>query len=209
MSASKPPFIIGIAGASGSGKTTLSERILEEIGKDKIALLPHDAYYRNQDHRSFEERLKVNYDHPESLETELLIEHIHQLKNGQTVQLPVYDFVHHTRAKEVIQVEPKKLILIEGILIYVEKQLRQLFDMKLYVDTDQDICFIRRLRRDIVERGRTMESVVNQYLQMVRPSFLEFVEPTKRYADVIIPEGGLNQVASEMVIARLNNLLQR
>ncbi|HHX07864.1 MAG TPA: uridine kinase [Chloroflexi bacterium] len=209
MSASKPPFIIGIAGASGSGKTTLSERILEEIGKDKIALLPHDAYYRNQDQRSFEERLKVNYDHPESLETELLIEHIHQLKNGQTVQLPVYDFVHHTRAKEVIQVEPKKLILIEGILIYVEKQLRQLFDMKLYVDTDQDICFIRRLRRDIVERGRTMESVVNQYLQMVRPSFLEFVEPTKRYADVIIPEGGLNQVASEMVIARLNNLLQR
>ncbi|MDD3949044.1 MAG: uridine kinase [Anaerolineaceae bacterium] len=209
MSASKPPFIIGIAGASGSGKTTLSERILEEIGKGKIALLPHDAYYRNQDHRSFEERLKVNYDHPESLETELLIEHIHQLKNGQTVQLPVYDFVHHTRAKEVIQVEPKKLILIEGILIYVEKQLRQLFDMKLYVDTDQDICFIRRLRRDIVERGRTMESVVNQYLQMVRPSFLEFVEPTKRYADVIIPEGGLNQVASEMVIARLNNLLQR
>lgn len=209
MSASKPPFIIGIAGASGSGKTTLSERILEEIGKDKIALLPHHAYYRNQDQRSFEERLKVNYDHPESLETELLIEHIHQLKNGQTVQLPVYDFVHHTRAKEVIQVEPKKLILIEGILIYVEKQLRQLFDMKLYVDTDQDICFIRRLRRDIVERGRTMESVVNQYLQMVRPSFLEFVEPTKRYADVIIPEGGLNQVASEMVIARLNNLLQR
>jgi uridine kinase len=209
MSASKPPFIIGIAGASGSGKTTLSERILEEIGKDKIALLPHDAYYRNQDQRSFEERLKVNYDHPESLETELLIEHIHQLKNGQTVQLPVYDFVHHTRAKEVIQVEPKKLILIEGILIYVEKQLRQLFDMKLYVDTDQDICFIRRLRRDIVERGRTMDSVVNQYLQMVRPSFLEFVEPTKRYADVIIPEGGLNQVASEMVIARLNNLLQR
>lgn len=209
MSASKPPFIIGIAGASGSGKTTLSERILEEIGKEKIALLPHDAYYRNQDHRSFEERLKVNYDHPESLETELLIEHIHQLKNGQTVHLPVYDFVHHTRAKEVVQVEPKKLILVEGILIFVEKKLRQLFDMKLYVDTDQDICFIRRLRRDIVERGRTMDSVVNQYLQMVRPSFLEFVEPTKRYADVIIPEGGFNQVASEMVIARLNNLLQR
>lgn len=209
MSASKPPFIIGIAGASGSGKTTLSERILEEIGKEKIALLPHDAYYRNQDHRSFEERLKVNYDHPESLETELLIEHIHQLKNGQTVHLPVYDFVHHTRANEVIQVEPKKLILVEGILIFVEKKLRQLFDMKLYVDTDQDICFIRRLRRDIVERGRTMDSVVNQYLQMVRPSFLEFVEPTKRYADVIIPEGGFNQVASEMVIARLNNLLQR
>lgn len=209
MSASKPPFIIGIAGASGSGKTTLSERILEEIGKEKIALLPHDAYYRNQDHRSFEERLKVNYDHPESLETELLIEHIHQLKNGQAVHLPVYDFVHHTRAKEVVQVEPKKLILVEGILIFVEKKLRQLFDMKLYVDTDQDICFIRRLRRDIVERGRTMDSVVNQYLQMVRPSFLEFVEPTKRYADVIIPEGGFNQVASEMVIARLNNLLQR
>lgn len=207
MSSQQSSFIIGIAGASGSGKTTLSERILQEIGPDSISMLPHDAYYHNQDHKPFEERLKVNYDHPSSLETELMIEHIQRLKAGEAVSVPVYDFVNHTRAKETNLVEPKPLILVEGILIFVEKRLRQLFDMKLFVDTDQDICFIRRLRRDLVERGRTMDSVVNQYLAMVRPAYLEFVEPSKRYADVIIPEGGLNQVASEMVIARLNSVL--
>jgi uridine kinase len=207
MSLNRPSFVIGIAGASGSGKTTLSEKILEEIGPDSIALLPHDAYYRNQDDKPYEERLKVNYDHPSSLETELLIEHIHQLKAGKAVHVPVYDFVNHTRAKETRLVEPKRLIMVEGILILVEKKLRQLFDMKLFVDTDQDICFIRRLQRDLVERGRTMESVVDQYLNTVRPSYLEFVEPTKRYADVIIPVGGRNLVASEMVIARLNSLI--
>lgn len=208
MANSNPPFIIGIAGASGSGKTTLSERILTEIGSAYIATLPHDSYYRNQDEKPLEERLKVNYDHPESLETELLIEHIRQLKAGKPVEMPLYDFVHHTRASQTRLVEPKRLILVEGILIFVEKKLRNLFDMKLFVDTDQDICFIRRLTRDLVERGRTMESVVSQYLETVRPSYLEFVEPTKRYADVIIPEGGLNQVASEMVIARLNSLIK-
>lgn len=207
MSLNSPSFVIGIAGASGSGKTTLSEKILEEIGPDSIALLPHDAYYRNQDEKPFEKRLKVNYDHPSSLETELLIEHIHKLKAGKAVHVPVYDFVNHTRAKETRLVEPKRLIMVEGILILVEKELRQLFDMKLFVDTDQDICFIRRLQRDLVERGRTMESVVDQYLNTVRPSYLEFVEPTKRYADVIIPVGGRNLVASEMVIARLNSLI--
>lgn len=207
MSLNSPSFVIGIAGASGSGKTTLSEKILEEIGPDSIALLPHDAYYRNQDDKPYEERLKVNYDHPSSLETELLIEHIHQLKAGKAVHVPVYDFVNHTRSKETRLVEPKRLIMVEGILILVEKKLRQLFDMKLFVDTDQDICFIRRLQRDLVERGRTMESVVDQYLNTVRPSYLEFVEPTKRYADVIIPVGGRNLVASEMVIARLNSLI--
>lgn len=207
MPSTNLPFIIGIAGASGSGKTTLSERILEEIGPDNIALLPHDAYYRNQDEKPFEERLKVNYDHPESLETELLIAHICQLKAGNPVDAPVYDFVHHTRAEKTRLVVPKKLVMVEGILIFVEKKLRSLFDMKLFVDTDQDICFIRRLQRDLVERGRTMDAVVNQYLTTVRPSYLEFVEPSKRYADVIIPEGGFNQVASEMVIARLNSLI--
>lgn len=207
MAADKPLFVIGIAGASGSGKTTLTEVILEQIGSEHIALLPHDAYYRNQGHKPLQERLKVNYDHPSSLETELLIEHIHQLKAGHSVQVPVYDFVNHTRAEETHRLEPKQLIMVEGILTFVERPLRELFDMKLYVDTDQDICFIRRLTRDLVERGRTMESVVKQYLETVRPSFLEFVEPTKRYADVIIPEGGLNPVASEMVIARLKSLI--
>ncbi len=207
MTRSIPPFIIGIAGASGSGKTTLSECILTEIGPDFIATLPHDSYYRNQDGKTIEERLKVNYDHPESLETELLIEHINQLKAGKAVEMPLYDFVHHTRSAKTRLVEPKRLILVEGILIFVEKELRDLFDMKLFVDTDQDICFIRRLQRDIIERGRTMDSVVSQYLETVRPSYLEFVEPTKRYADVIIPEGGQNPVASEMIIARLKSLI--
>ena len=207
MSAYKPAFVIGIAGASGSGKTTLSAKILQEIGAENIAILPHDAYYRNQTEKSLEERLKVNYDHPASLETELMIEHLRELKAGNAVEIPVYDFVNHTRAAERKLIEPKCLILVEGILIFAERKLRQHFDMKLFVDTDQDICFIRRLQRDIVERGRTMDSVVNQYLEMVRPAFLEFVEPTKRYADVIIPEGGLNTVASEMVVARLKSLL--
>lgn len=207
MSANKPAFVIGIAGASGSGKTTLSAKILEVIGAENIAILPHDAYYRNQTEKSLEERLKVNYDHPSSLETELMIEHLRELKAGNAVEIPVYDFVNHTRAVERQLVEPKRLILVEGILIFAERKLRQHFDMKLFVDTDQDICFIRRLQRDIVERGRTMDSVVNQYLEMVRPAFLEFVEPSKRYADVIIPEGGLNTVASEMVVARLKSLL--
>jgi len=207
MSAYKPAFVIGIAGASGSGKTTLSAKILQEIGAENIAILPHDAYYRNQTEKSLEERLKVNYDHPASLETELMIEHLRELKAGNAVEIPVYDFVNHTRAAERKLIEPKRLILVEGILIFAERKLRQHFDMKLFVDTDQDICFIRRLQRDIVERGRTMDSVVNQYLEMVRPAFLEFVEPTKRYADVIIPEGGLNTVASEMVVARLKSLL--
>jgi len=201
------PLIIGIAGGSGAGKTTLANSILDAIGKDKIALLPHDAYYRDQSDKSFEERLLVNYDHPDSLETDLLIKHIQTLKCGESVYLPVYDFKHHTRAAATVYILPKPIILVEGILIFVEPKLRNLFSMKLFVDTDQDICFIRRLLRDVTERGRTVESVIDQYLRTVRPSFIEFVEPTKRFADVIIPVGGQNTVASDMVIARLKALL--
>jgi uridine kinase len=202
------PLIIGIAGGSGSGKTTLADSILKAIGEDRIAFLPHDAYYRDQSDKSFEERLLVNYDHPDSLETELLISHIRALSRGETVDLPVYDFKQHTRAREIVRVQPKPIILVEGILIFVEPELRNLCSMKLFVDTDPDICFIRRLQRDVTERGRTVESVISQYLKTVRPSFIEFVEPTKRFADVIIPEGGQNTVASDMVIARLKALLQ-
>ncbi len=201
------PLIIGIAGGSGSGKSTLATSILEAIGNDRIAFLPHDAYYRNQDEKTFEQRLMVNYDHPDSLETELLIEHIQRLKQGEAVDRPVYDFKMHTRSAKTVRIEPKPIILVEGILIFVEPELRAQCSMKLFVDTDQDICFIRRLERDVTERGRTVESVINQYLKTVRPSFIEFVEPTKRFADVIIPEGGFNTVASEMVIARLKGLL--
>jgi len=200
-------MIIGIAGGSGSGKTTLANSILDAIGRDRISFLPHDAYYRNQSDKTFEERLLVNYDHPDSLETELLIKHIQTLKRGEAVDLPVYDFKLNTRSDQTVIVLPKPIILVEGILIFVEPELRSLCSMKLFVDTDQDICFIRRLQRDVTERGRTVESVINQYLQTVRPSYIEFVEPTKRFADVIIPEGGRNTVAADMVIARLKALL--
>ncbi len=207
MPTSYTPLIIGIAGGSGSGKTTMAHSILEAIGEDRIAFLPHDSYYRDQSTKTFEERLQVNYDHPNSLETELLIRHIQSLKRGEAVDLPVYDFKQHTRATATIRVLPKPIILVEGILIFVEPKLRNLCSMKLFVDTDQDICFIRRLQRDVTERGRTVESVIDQYMKTVRPSFIEFVEPTKRFADVIIPEGGHNTVAADMVIARLKALL--
>ncbi|MEA3327602.1 MAG: uridine kinase [Chloroflexota bacterium] len=200
-------MVVGIAGGTGAGKSTLATRVLENLGRDKIAHLPHDAYYRLQKDMPLEERAKINYDHPDSLETELLVEHILQLKQGHTVDMPVYNFTIHNRKKETVRVEPRQVILVEGILIFVEKPLRELFDMKIYVDTDPDIRFIRRLTRDIEERGRTMRSVINQYLKTVRPMHLDFVESSKRYADIIVPEGGFNTVALDMVIARLQSLL--
>ncbi len=200
-------MVVGISGGTGSGKTTLAELILEKIGREKIAYLPHDAYYRDQKHLPLEERAKVNYDHPDSLETELLIKHIEQLKAGNGVEMPQYDFKVHSRKEQTLTIEPKRVVLVEGILIFVEKALRNLFDMKIYVDTDADIRFIRRLTRDVTERGRTVQSVINQYLSTVRPMHLEFVENSKRYADIIVPEGGMNAVALDMVIARLESLL--
>lgn len=200
-------MVVGISGGTGSGKTTLSELILEKIGREKIAYLPHDAYYRDQKYLPIEERAKVNYDHPDSLETELLIEHIEQLKEGHEIEMPQYDFTVHSRKEKSLTIEPKRVVLVEGILIFVEKDLRNLFDMKIYVDTDADIRFIRRLARDVTERGRTVQSVINQYLDTVRPMHLEFVENSKRYADIIVPEGGMNTVALDMVIARLQSLL--
>ena len=172
-----------------------------------MAYLPHDAYYRDRKDLPLEERAKLNYDHPDSLETELMVEHIMQLKAGKPVEMPVYDFTTHSRKNATIHVAPKRLLLVEGILIFAEKPLRKLFDMKIYVDTDPDLRFIRRLTRDIEERGRTVQSVIGQYLQTVRPMHLEFVEASKRYADIIVPEGGLNTVALDMVIARLQFLL--
>jgi len=207
MDKTTQPLVIGIAGASGSGKTTLASSILDAIGRDKIAFLPHDAYYRDQAELSYAERLKINYDHPDSLETDLLIKHIIALKAGKPVKRPVYDYIQHTRSADVVTIEPCQIIMVEGILIFWEAKLRKIFDMKVFVETDSDICFIRRLTRDIEERGRTVESVVNQYLTTVRPSYIDFVEPSKRFADVIIPEGGKNTVALDMVIARLQGLL--
>jgi uridine kinase len=202
------PLVIGIAGGSGSGKTTVANIILEKVGRQRIAYLPHDAYYRDLTGLPTNQRELVNFDHPDSLESSLLVQHILRLKEWETIQLPIYDFTHDRRTDETIPVKPQRVILVEGILIFAEKQLRDLFDVKIFVDTDPDLRFIRRLRRDITERGRTTENVIKQYLSSVRPMHLEFVEPSKRYADVIIPEGGLNAVAMDMVIARIEALLK-
>jgi uridine kinase len=207
MPTNESPLVIGIAGGSGSGKTTVANVILTRVGSDRIAYLPHDAYYRDLTHLSPNLRLEVNFDHPDSLETELMIQHIRQLKNWQPVDLPVYDFTHHSRTDKLVHIEPQRVILVEGILILAEPELRTLLDVKIFVDTDPDVRLIRRMLRDITERGRTAESVINQYLKTVRPMHLEFVEPSKRYADVIIPEGGFNTVAMDMVIARIESLL--
>ena len=202
------PLVIGIAGGSGSGKTTVANIVLERVGRHRIAYLPHDAYYRELTGLPLNQRIQVNFDHPDSLESDLLVENIKQLKNWQTIQLPIYDFTKHCRTGETIPVKPQRVILVEGILIFAEPKLRELFDVKIFVDTDSDLRFIRRLQRDISERGRTTDMVIKQYLSTVRPMHLEFVEPSKRYADVIIPEGGLNEVAMDMVIARIEALLK-
>jgi uridine kinase len=200
-------MVVGIAGGTGSGKTTLADLILKSMGHEKLAYIPHDAYYKDQKYLPFEERVKVNYDHPDSLETDLMVRQVCQLLAGKAIEMPVYDFTTHSRKDETVLIEPKPVILVEGILIFTEKDLRDLFDVKIFVDTDPDIRFIRRLTRDVEERGRTVQSVIDQYLKTVRPMHLEFVETSKRYADIIVPEGGLNVVALDMVIARLQSLL--
>ncbi|MDH7486518.1 MAG: uridine kinase [Anaerolineae bacterium] len=207
MSGKNKPITIGVAGGTGSGKTTVAEAIIQRVGFQHIAFLQHDAYYLDQSHLPPEERARVNYDHPDTLDNELLIKHIKALQAWQAVEVPIYDFTTHTRTARTRRVEPQPVILVEGILIFAIRDLRQLMDVKIYVDTDADIRFIRRLQRDIAERGRTMELVVRQYLSTVRPMHLEFVEPSKRYADVIIPEGGFNEVAMDMVVARIQALL--
>jgi uridine kinase len=201
------PIVIGVAGGTGSGKTTVANEILRRVGAAHVTYIPYDAYYRELGHLSPEERAGVNFDHPDSLETALLVEHLKALRAGQVVEAPIYDFTTHMRTQETRRVEPAPVILVEGILIFVEPELRALFDVKLYVDTDADVRFIRRLRRDVRERGRSVESVCEQYLTTVRPMHQEFVEPSKRHADVIIPEGGFNEVAIEMVAARLRGML--
>jgi len=207
MAEKSKPIIIGVAGGTGSGKTTVAEAILRRVGFEHIAFLQHDAYYKDQSHLPLAERAKVNYDHPDALDNDLLVEHLRALQAWQAVEVPIYDFTTHTRTSRTRRVEPQPIILVEGILIFAVRDLREMMDVKIYVDTDADIRFIRRLQRDIAERGRTMESVIEQYLSTVRPMHLEFVEPSKRYADVIIPEGGFNEVAMDMVVARIQALL--
>jgi uridine kinase len=201
------PIVIGIAGGTGSGKTTVANAILDGVGRHRIAYVPHDAYYRNSSDLPAAQRESINWDHPDSLDTHQMIEHVQRLKAGQAIDLPVYDFVAFHRTHRTVRVEPQPIILVEGILIFADPRLRELFDMKIFVDADPDIRFIRRLQRDLKERGRTPESVIRQYLDTVRPMHLEFVEPSKRYADIIIPEGGWNEVALGMVIARIESLI--
>lgn len=203
------PIIIGVAGGTGSGKTTVANQILDRVGTEGVAYIPHDAYYRDLSHLSPKKRAQVNFDHPDSLETELLVEHLKTLRSGHAVEVPTYDFTTHTRTARTRHVEAAPVILVEGILIFVEPDLREIFDVKIYIDTAADVRFIRRLRRDLEERGRSVASVCEQYLSTVRPMHLEFVEPSKRYADVIIPEGGFNEVAIEMVAARIRGMLEK
>ena len=201
------PFLIGIAGGTGSGKTTVANAIVKRVGEERIAILSHDSYYRDFVDLPKDIFERQNFDHPDSLESELFVRHLKALKQGMVVETPIYDFKLHRRAADTRRIEPRKVILVDGILIYAEPELRKLFDVKIYVDTDADIRLIRRLKRDIAERGRSVESVVTQYESTVRPMHMEFVEPSKRYADLIIPEGGENTVALDFLFARLRELL--
>ena len=201
------PIVFGVAGGTSSGKTTVARAILDAVGASQIAYLPHDAYYADRSDLTFAERTRLNYDHPNSLETRLLVKHIKRLLRGKGVHVPVYDFTEHRRTAETVLVEPAPIILVDGILIFTRRKLRELMDIKVYIDTDADVRFIRRLARDIEERGRTPESVVQQYLETVRPMHLKFVEPSKRHADVIIPGGGHNRVAMTMVVNQLHAML--
>ncbi|HEY7213591.1 MAG TPA: uridine kinase [Thermoanaerobaculia bacterium] len=201
------PCILGVAGGTGSGKTTVARAILEAVGEERITFIEQDSYYRDVDWRNEAELLHHNFDHPSALDNELLVSHLAALKAGHPIEVPIYDFVRHRRTARTRRVSPQPVILLEGILIFVEANLRELLDFKIYVDTDADLRLIRRLGRDMAERGRTVQDVLRQYLETVRPMHLEFVEPSKRWADVIIPEGGENRVALEMVIAHVQQLL--
>ena len=201
--------MIGVAGGSGSGKTTVVRRIVDSLGSEHVTLLDHDRYYRDRNDLRLEERAALNYDHPDSLETDLLVQHVRALKAGIAVEAPRYDFTRHARLTEKDTLEPRRALIVEGILIFTDAALRDLMDIKVFVDTDSDTRFIRRLQRDVAERGRTMESVIDQYHSTVKPMHREFVEPSKRYADVIIPLGGHNTVAVDLLLTMLRSVAAR
>jgi uridine kinase len=201
------PVLIGIAGGTGSGKTTIAQTIFDRVGRERIEWISHDSYYHNYSHLPPAERARINFDHPHSLETSLLVEHLDQLIEGSVVRIPVYDFASHTRLPQTREVQPKRVIIVEGILVLAEPEIRRRIHIKLFVDTPPDIRFLRRLRRDLDARGRSVESVIKQYLTTVRPMHEEFVEPSKRYADLIIPEGGENEVAIDAIISRVEQLV--
>jgi uridine kinase len=201
--------VIGVAGGSGSGKTTVVRRIVESLGDEQVTVLEHDRYYRDRSDLRLEERAALNYDHPDSLETDLLVRHVEMLKMGGQVEVPTYDFARYARKPATETALPRRAIIVEGILIFADAPLRRLMDVKVFVDTDDDARFIRRLKRDVAERGRTMDSVIDQYLNTVKPMYLEFVEPSKRYADIIVPQGGHNTVAIDMLLTLIRSLAAR
>jgi uridine kinase len=204
----KTKLVVGIAGGSGSGKTTVARNIVRGLPQGSCVLLEHDGYYRDFSHLSLEERAAINFDHPQSLETELLMDHIERLRRGESVPKPIYDYATHSRSKESVCLEPVPVVVVEGILIFTDADLRNAFDIKVFVDTDSDVRVLRRLQRDIAERGRTLESVIQQYYATVRPMHLKFVEPSKRWADIIIPEGGHNPIALDLVIEKLRRFVE-
>lgn len=205
----KKPVVIGVAGGSGSGKTSVTKAIYETFKEQSIMVIEQDYYYKDQSNLPFEERLKTNYDHPLAFDNDLLIQHMDKLLRYEGVDKPIYDYARHTRSQETILIEPKDVIILEGILVLEEERLRKLMDIKLFVDTDADLRIIRRLSRDIRDRGRTLESVIDQYVNVVRPMHNQFVEPTKRYADIIIPEGGQNKVAVDLMVTKVQTILEQ
>lgn len=204
---SMKPFIIGVAGGTGSGKSTIARNVLDAVGRERVVFLQQDMYYYDLHDMPLSMRAKVNYDHPDSLDTGLMMNHIQQLMDGEAIERPVYDFATHSRLSETERVEPLPVILIEGILVFADRALREMMDIKVFVDTDPDIRILRRVVRDVKERGRSLDSIVDQYLNTVRPMHMEFVEPSKRYADIVIPEGGNNQVALDMLITKIRSIM--
>ena len=197
------PIIIGVSGGSGSGKTTVVQRGVDDLGSEQIPVIQHDYYYRDRSAVAREERARLNYDHPDALDTSLLVTHLHELRAGRPVEIPVYDFANHTRLANTVRIDPRKVVIVEGMLILAERVLRDLMDIRVFVDTDPDLRLVRRVERDVSERGRAIQSVFEQYLETVRPMHLEFVEPSKRWAHIIIPEGGFNRVGVDMLVAKI------
>jgi uridine kinase len=203
----KKGILIGIAGASGSGKTLVTRTLFGALGSEKVVTIGEDSYYKDITHLPFEERVNFNFDHPDAFDHGLLIEHLRKLKNGETIEHPIYNYSTHTRMKDTRQVGPHQIIILEGILILAISELRELMDIKIFIDTAPDVCLIRRLKRDIRDRGRTVENVIKQYQETVRPMYLQFIEPSKRYADIIIPHGGKNVIAVDIIKTKIENLL--